>query len=450
MQFELLVRVRVKLFLLNISRGAFTQEAFQHLSIYRNLFVHFFQTISNKMSDETKKFTSLFRKIYTYYTTLTCSPVTLQNARNFSFKNIRLFRILLYIVIRILPALQLVHNLLLALGAYHSQFGTQDIFGVLESVLWVLAYGMYIFNDSIIVRWKLTVSILNVFDVCDRIWIHAETFLNPCTPLSKLKSKLASHSKRIFFHFCFLDFFQSLIYSWSLWGTVTYQVTFYSMFPWKSPLAENITWFLLSINFPQQISPWSFPLLFHSINAHQKETCIRALTTCVKQLANSSKNSGVDYSIEKIIQDYKTLHLATSFVERKLRNILLVMFLVMGVQQFMESYFIFQMIKMGLGFQDLFFLILDLFMTLSRIAHGLHALSSVDGANEEFWNTMQKYMMTSKGQILPRSKRNERMKLFRTIMPIETRLGPVKCSKNLVLTGMAEYTNYYVTAALWP
>ncbi len=245
-----------------------------------------------------------------------------------------------------------------------------------------------------------------------------------------------------------MDYFQAISYTWAIWGSLTYQVNVYSMFPWKTPLAETIFWVAQCYTVGALCFIYSFLVVFHGMYAYHKEICVRALASCIEKSRYSQYSV---YPIEKIIQDYKTLHLATSMVGGKVCNILIIMYLAMGVQQTVESYVLFQMIKMGMGFKDVMFLLLDICLTLSRIAHSLYALSSVDLATQDFWRKIKgNIMMLGSGEILASKKRKERAKLRRTIRPIAMRLGPIRCTKSLLLTGMAQYTNYYIAAALWP
>ncbi len=101
------------------------------------------------------------------------------------------------------------------------------------------------------------------------------------------------------------------------------------------------------------------------------------------------------------------------------------------------------------GFQEVSFLLLDMCLTLGRIAHALYAMSSVYLASQQFLRELGYEIMLSQRNG-PFTRSRKLGKVFQTITPIVLKLGPVKCTKSLPLTGMAEYAKYYINAALWP
>lgn len=86
-------------------------------------------------------------------------------------------------------------------------------------------------------------------------------------------------------------------------------------------------------------------------------------------------------------------------------------------------------------------------LSLTRVAHAFYALSSVSDAVEDFWKTMERnlYICTRRTK-----DRKYLAKMFASIRPNQMTMGPIKCSKNLVLNGMSVFVDYYATSALWP
>lgn len=383
------------------------------------------------------RITENFRKVFVYYSTFMSSLITKENMVDFRFATISKAKLFMYIFARFPIVSTCIHNILLLSGVYTYKFGPLDIFARLEAALWAFGYAMYFVSDPLILQAGFHIEVYRFANHCDRIWDTAKKVLTKHT-VNKLTHRLSKNWKRIFIHNNATDYFLMVNFAWQLWGGgVTYQSYPYSLYPNKNLIAETIAWFLQSFGLCAYCFVWSFLLTFHGIFAYYAEICIQAMSEAL--------NTG-RYSMEKTLQDYRYLVLASRLVGKHACLLQMVMYLITGIQQTVESYIFFQMIRLGAGGTDLTFLLLDLSFCLSRVGHSFYAIASVDRSVKELWRRIKQDLWSA---VLNSGRRKWLRQTFRSLPPMKMRIGPLTCKQDLFLTGISVYMNYYIAAALW-
>lgn len=66
------------------------------------------------------------------------------------------------------------------------------------------------------------------------------------------------------------------------------------------------------------------------------------------------------WSLEQLIDEYQRLQYSLTQVSKPIGRMLLGMYLDLGFQQTIVCYIVFQMFKMGAGFTDVMFLLMDI------------------------------------------------------------------------------------------
>ncbi len=153
-----------------------------------------------------------------------------------------------------------------------------------------------------------------------------------------------------------MDYFQTLSYAWALWGTLSYQTNPFSVFPWQNSTLEIVCWLLQSCGIATYCFAFSFMNGFHGMYAYHTAVCLKGITKWFENKPHATKQA---------ISEYQRLELALRLVAKPTGKVLLIMYLVFGLQQFVESYVLFQMIKIGMGFNDVMFLLMDLLVYIT-------------------------------------------------------------------------------------
>lgn len=81
---------------------------------------------------------------------------------------------------------------------------------------------------------------------------------------------------------------------------------------------------------------------------------------CIEALAHQINHNGTDATIKVALHAYRKLELSLRNLNEILSPLLLVMFLILGVEQFIQAWFIFKFIRMGASWKDIRMLLLDL------------------------------------------------------------------------------------------
>lgn len=299
-------------------------------------------------------YTSSVRKIYSYYTTVASSPIDVNNAEKFQDLQFHQFifkvphrKLIFYFVAHFVTFVILIHNVLLLFNVYSYKFGPLDIFSKLEALLWIFGYIMYYTSDLAFLNPAFTVNLMRLLNHLDVAWSN----ISGAIDTKQLERILKRQWRRMFYHNSVMDYFQNLNYAWALWGTLSYQSHPFSVFPWQSWPLEIVCWFLQSYAIATYCFAWSFMNSFHGIYAYNTAICLNGI-------ANWFDNEPC--ATEQAIIEYRRLELSLRLVARQSGKMLLAMYLVFGLQQFIESYILFQMIKMGMGFGDVMFLLMDI------------------------------------------------------------------------------------------
>lgn len=243
---------------------------------------------------------------------------------------------------------------------------------------------------------------------------------------------------------------------------------------------ETLKWvywlFLLQVMMWNMAWGVSFLFVMPGVITLHVQCCLQALSV---QISENSSNK----SIAKVVRGYTVLGFAMRKLNESLSAVLMMMFLVFGVEQFIQALFIFQLIKMNAPWMEIRMLLLDVMVKYNakfgafnsgyhyncaifqfsyavfvnilnvqvhtaRVAHAYYLLSLLEGANNLVIERIKK--ATATNVKFRKQNRLHLAKQIRSIPPPRVTIGPVRCSRNLLLDGMSVYLNYIVTAALWP
>lgn len=325
-----------------------------------------------------------------------------------------------------------IHNILLVAGVYYEAFGDLDVFGQLESALWILAYCTLIPTEAIVHRKEYSLALERSLQQMDSIWLQYQQ--KTCT---RILSQLRNQVWTIFLHNNVMDFFNIFSFVLTIYGAMSYRIYIYSVFPWKNIGCELTAFVLQSLSSFSFALSWGFMLSFPGIHAYHSSATIKCLSISYHE----------KMQIENILWQYKLLGFSQRRVNDNMKIGLLAMYLLIGLQQTAECYILFQLIKAGDFGSYTAYMVFDIMTIIGQVAHSFYAISSVDSADRRFRRETGKCIFSM------RHSRNQRLmtsKVFNSIPRVLVEMGSIRCEKDVVLDGMMQFLDYYATAALWP
>ncbi|CAL8144775.1 unnamed protein product [Orchesella dallaii] len=408
------------------------------------------------------QFISDFRIIFTYYILITTSPInyshllaTIYSPTN-SNKYVPTFpsrtKQWLYYFARFLILINFIHVvrlLILNLWELHVN-GQVEMFGLFGLLIWSGAFTPVVCYDFIFLKPSCLKSLFRSLDTCDKVWNRAKEHLGEKT-MSEILFKKSILVWCLMLHTTAVDFFTITNCMWSSYQNIENDPTLlYEAIPWKNQWVDVVYWFILQILMGSLVMVWSLMLTLPGVVAYNFEYVIRALAKSV-EVEPTSK-----YPLEAILKDYRLIEFAVRDLHQNgFSKMLLIFFATSGIQQTIESFCIFQMIKHGASWDEYQFFLLDLMNTCGRVFHAINALSRVDQASQIFLNSVRIQMgrqfnighLNEKGF---RSRRDPLLKKIRLTKSVLMRMGPLPCKQNLLLTSGSVHLNNIVTSALWP
>ncbi len=157
-------------------------------------------------------------------------------------------------------------------------------------------------------------------------------------------------------NFC-VDMVQTLLYFFALSETLTMDTSIYSIVPWKSEYLDMTVWIVEALAFICVELGFSFHFVFPGCMAFHLEICINSLVEALKSPFTTNN------SVKEAMQKYRILCLSTLSLRNFFKYILFAMCVYLGIQQFLQCYIFFQLIRMGAGFEYLFFLSTDMLVS---------------------------------------------------------------------------------------
>lgn len=367
------------------------------------------------------------RRIYRYYSVIALSRISIKSPPNIG--NIKTTRIFGYVFIRFLSFVFVFHNILLFGGFYKDQFGELDIFELLESSMWFVGITMpLLIIDPLVRSPDFTQAFTQTMDIMDRIWSDNEL----------PQRGQNEYWKSIFLHNSVLDYFQILNICYFTWGELEYQIYPYSVLPWKNSTTELVSYILNIVQSFFYMLAYSFCWVLPGLLARFIATCVNGITERVRKQG---------YSYEQTAQDYMIISYSIRRMSDFIKYKLLGLYIVIGAEQSVQFYVILQLLRLGQSFEYVVLMLVDLAITLSRVAHSLHAISSVDAAMVNLRREIQEVSVN--GDIVTGLKRKKALNRWRSLSHACMKVGPYSCSNRSVLEALMEFVDYYATAALW-
>ncbi|CAL8117984.1 unnamed protein product [Orchesella dallaii] len=344
--------------------------------------------------------------------------------------------------------LKIVRLIALSLWELH-QTGTVEVFGFFGLILWSGIFTPLIFYDFIFLQSIFLRTLFRTLDTCEKVWNRAKLHLereNGMAVTNHLKFQKDFNIWILMIHTGFIDYISLINLAWSSYQNIENDPTLiYSSIPWKNPVVDVIYWCLQQINLITLCAAWSLMLTFPGLVAYYLECVLRALTKSIEIGPTKS------YTMEAIKKDYNSIEFAVRELHRNgLSNMLLIFYMTCAIQQTIESFCIFRLIKLGATWDDYQFFLIDILFTTGRVFHGVYALSRVDHASQAFLNAIRTRMAQNAGNVRMRSMKSQFLKTLLMLKPVRIQIGPCSCSRDLPLSGGALYMDNIVTTALWP
>ncbi len=279
--------------------------------------------------------------------------------------------ILLYIISRGFGISKVLYEFLLSAGLFESIHGPNDTFGYIEAALWALAVLPYVACDILF----LNSGFLHNVDRCflEMKRIYQSTKFVPKVYIEGPKGAKFKTLRFILFS-QFLDWFQNINTFIAMQGTMMERSNVYSVLPleWQTPSLETVFWFLESFNLAVLFNAISMMTCLPGVWAYYIEECLRRMTAMVeyetdrlvKGQGDGYKPSGV---VEKMMVHYRNLFWAAREVNKRLGWGAMSFNTTNCAQQTAETFVIFQLLKAGAMFDDVQFLLTDIFVSEQSI-----------------------------------------------------------------------------------
>lgn len=396
--------------------------------------------------------TKYFHLAYKYYKIILCCP-TSHSFKNGVFKTVlnksNMSRLLAYFAIKALQIVNLLQIIKLILEAYLvAQKETPlDVFTLFAYLFWLVAMSPILLNEYFLNNNAFNFSLKRLFKFIENnltkpgIGQGVET---------KIKSTLNIQLLLICIHNIGFDYFNVYNAAATMYGNLEYDPTFlYLAVPWKdNNLVNTVYWLVLLVNV--HITDTMFSLLFTlpGVIAYYLEATIKILTARLNSCENWSE-------FESVLKEYKNLeYCVRDGIDSQLGSLLLVFFGCAGLMQFIEAFFIFQFIKLGVPWEVYQFFVFDIFVADTRLFHSFYALSRLYLTAQEFLESVARVRSTIVSNVPQVGTTNKNKKLMGMqilqLKHISMRKGPCICGRNMPMKEMAGLLDLLVTAALWP
>ncbi|CAL8117964.1 unnamed protein product [Orchesella dallaii] len=405
------------------------------------------------------QFLSDFRIIFTYYILGTASPInyyhlstTIYSPANYNeYFPSRIKQSLFYLIrfLLLINFIQTARLIILNLWELHVN-GSVEMFGLLGLMLWLGAFIPVFCSDFILLKPNCLKALFRSMDTCEKVLNKTKEHLGKET-ISNILFKKSFLVWFLMIHSVAFDYLTISNCMWSTYQNIENDPTsLYSAIPWKNSWVDVIYWFILQMIMGSIVMLWSLMLTLPGVVTYYFECVIRALAESV-EIGHTSK-----YPLETILKDYQLIEFAVRDLHQNgFSKMLLIFFGTFGVQQAIESFCIFQMMKHGASWDDYQFYFLDLIYTIGRVFHVMDALSRSYRASQIFLNSVrievgrQSNIRRSSRKCF-RSRRELLLKKIQKMKPISMRIGPLLCKQNLILTSGSVHLNNIVSSALWP
>ncbi|CAL8117966.1 unnamed protein product [Orchesella dallaii] len=400
-----------------------------------------------------------FRIIFTYYILGTASPINYSHlsatiyspATSNNYVPSRTNQCFYYFT-RFLLTINIIHVarlLIFNLWELHVN-GSVEMFGFLGLIIWSGVFIPVFCSDFILLKPNCLKLLFRSMDTCDKVLNKTKEHLGKET-ISKILFKKSFLVWFLMIHSVAFDYLTITNCMWSSYENIENDpAMLYSAIPWKNSWVDVIYWFILQMIMGSIDMLWSLMLTLPGVVAYHYECVIRALAESV-EIGPTSK-----YPLEAILKDYELIEFAVRDLHQNgFSKMLLIFFGTFGVQQAIESFCIFQMIKYGASWDEYQFFFWDLMFTTGRVFHVMDALSRAYQASQIFLNSVrievgrQSNVRRGSRKCL-RSRREPLLKKIRMMKPIPMRIGPVLCKQNLILTSGSVHLDNIVSSALWP
>ncbi|CAL8117958.1 unnamed protein product [Orchesella dallaii] len=386
-----------------------------------------------------------------YFRGLNCPKPLYKSWSQFSLtqpeiKSRNIYKYFVYTLSRTIPLINFFYVLKLLVDALSTDKGDVPLFDILGMMLWIGIIFPVTFSDTIMLSTSFPRTFWRTVNACDQIWEKANQNLSSHV-LQELKRNHKVQVRHLLLHTFSIDYLSIFNFALSSVGSDQDPTYLYSVIPWKNSDVIRVIYFFAQVSSIFTLGmAWSFILTFPTVIAFNLECSMKMLAKLVETGPHER------YSWNDIVQDYKTLHLCTKELNQsRLGRILLAFYALSCLQQTMESYCCFQLIKSGAGWDDYQVLFIDVLITIARVFHGWYGLSRLDSASELVFIGMkaERTRLHLSRQVPPRILKAGDKQLKSLVLSCMT-IYPYSCRRDIPLNGISVYLNNIVTAALWP
>ncbi len=293
--------------------------------------------------------------IFEYYSAVLCCPFVYLSIpflkRKITTNYSKLCCYLFARLLQIVNAIQLLRLIVRSVWSLHVT-GNIDVFELSGMFLWLTGMNTVLIGDYLFCDTEVNFKIKKVVHLFTQIW---NQFKSNKLATREINSEIVRRLLLLFVHNAATDFFSVYNFATTLYGNLDQDPTLlYTTAPWKTKFVDTVYWICININVMVLVFMWSAMLVVPSALAYNIEACIRLLDC-------ELKSARTYIEIKRVLDAYSQLIYCTNNrLVTKIGRLNLAFYLIAGFQQFVESYFLFQLIQSGATWDDYQVLLVDI------------------------------------------------------------------------------------------
>ncbi len=295
----------------------------------------------------------IYNFLYKYYSVVRCCPVVFSSKEIFKRTlTSNKFKLFMYIISRLLEIASAIQLFRIIMETIFETTGNIDFSGLIGMSLWLIALTTILIGDYMSCDAELNFDIKTLSRLLTEIWKQSNS---NDLKIRKINSKIVKRLLLLISHSAITDYLVQYNFATSTFGNLELDPSLlYTALPWRTTLVDTICWICSNVNMFLVTITWSSILALPGALAYILEASIELLAYKLKTART--------YAAAKSVLDTYTciIYCTENGLRAKIGRINLAFYLVAGFQQFFESYFLFQLIKLGAAWDDYQFLLTDL------------------------------------------------------------------------------------------
>ncbi len=303
----------------------------------------------------------VFKLVHRYYWTVMSCPIKFRSSPKFTrIPSGSYFQLFYYYFIRTIGTIiffQYTRLIFKNLWKFYSaaEFDNVELSGI---VIYLLSMLPILTGDFFLWNTNFNFSFKRLVNLWENIWRQAnfrESFVK------RLTTKLCFQTALICIHNILFDYYFTYGYAKAMFYDLSQDSTqLYNDIPWKIPVINATFWVTISLFFFLTNCAWSLMLVFPCVIAYNIEACVKLLTFKLKATSRFDE-------FTRILEKYQYLvHCTRDGITSLIAKQLLAFYIIVGYAQFLEAYFIFQLIKGGAVWDEFQFLLMDVLVNFKQ------------------------------------------------------------------------------------